>query len=295
LTLLDPALALEGGSKAILYASLLVVLGASATRWLLIPRVKAELEAHGVRAMERSAARVALAASSLALAALVLRMWTHTVAVFGLHDAQSREALTIIAFQSRWGKGWEIQAIMGVVLLVSSAATVWRANLWPLATFAAVGFTAAMPLLGHAAGDVVRMAVDALHILAAGAWLGTLATVLLIPVPRTQDPAWRIRLLILRRFAPIALPSAAAVVAAGLVASWFYVGAISNLWTTSYGRILVLKAGLVAGVALCGYLNWSRLRKLHLESASPSIVLLEAALAAAVVTVTGYLTEVGHP
>jgi putative copper export protein len=104
------------------------------------------------------------------------------------------------------------------------------------------------------------------------------------------------RLIILQRFSPIALPSAVTVVAAGLVASWFYIGVVSNLWTTAYGRLLLVKAGLVVGILVCGYVNWRRLRKLHEESASPAlIVVLEAMLAAAVVIVTGYLTEIGHP
>jgi len=102
-------------------------------------------------------------------------------------------------------------------------------------------------------------------------------------------------MLILRRFSPVALPAAATVVAAGLVASWFYVGASSNLWTTSYGRLLLLKVGLVAAVSVCGFINWRRLRQLNDESAPFAVVVLEAALAAAVVIVTGYLTEIGHP
>jgi putative copper export protein len=63
---------------------------------------------------------------------------------------------------------------------------------------------------------------------------------------------------------------------------------------TAYGRLLVLKAALVAGISMCGYVNWRRLRAMHEESASPVLV-LEAALAAAVAIVTGFLTETGHP
>ena len=62
------------------------------------------------------------------------------------------------------------------------------------------------------------------------------------------------------------------------------------------GRLLVLKAGLGVGISFCGYVNWQRLRKLHEESASSAfIVVLEATLAAAVIIVIGYLTEIGHP
>jgi putative copper export protein len=84
------------------------------------------------------------------------------------------------------------------------------------------------------------------------------------------------------------------VVAAGLVASWLYVCDISDLWLTDYGLVLALKAVLVCGVMVCGYINWQRLRKLHAESDS-SFTLIEVALAVAVAIVTGYLTEIAHP
>lgn len=299
----DPGIVFEGTLKAILYASLLVAIGASAARWLLLPRVTAEFGAEGVAAMEHSVARVACAASSLALAACVLRVWTHTVAAFGFAGAQSWDTLVLIALHSRWGQGWKPEVIAALIFASAGAATVWRRTFWPLATLAAVVFTATMPLLGHASGDVARMAVHTIHILAGGVWLGTLAVILLIPIrPATLDrtgmpfTARRIRLLILRRFSPIALPGALAVVGAGLIAAWSYTGAVSNLWTTVYGRLLVLKSALVAAILVCGYINWQRLRKLREKNApSAMIIVLETALAAAVVIVTGYLTEIGHP
>ena len=299
----DPALVLEGSAKALLYASLLVAIGASALRWLLLPRVIAELGTDSVPAIEQSVARISLAAASLASAASGLRLWTHTVAAFGFSGAQSWDTLKLIALDSRWGHGWKIQLVAALFLTAASAASAWRRTFWPLATFAAVGFTATIPLLGHASGNALRMAIHALHILAAGAWVGTLVAVLLIPTPRVSLDGsgkslagWRIHLLILRRFSSLALTSAATLLAAGLAASCFYIGAISNLWTTAYGRLLVVKVGLVGAVSVCGYVNWRRLCNVHEESASwASIVILEAALAVAVVIVTGFLTEIGHP
>jgi putative copper export protein len=296
----DPALVLEGSAKAILYASLLVTIGGSAARWLLLQRTVADLGPGCVSALEQSAARVALAAASLALGATGLRLWTHSVAAFGFDGATSWDTLKLIALHSRWGESWRTQLIAAAILVVSCAAAFWRRRFWPLATLAVAGFTATMPLLGHASGNAARMTVHALHILGAGVWLGSLTVVLLIPVPSasldaTGPPltARRIRLLILRRFSSVALPGAATAIAAGLIASWFYVGALSDLWTTAYGRVLVLKAALVAGISMCGYINWRRLRAMHVESAS--LVVLEAALAAAVAIVTGFLTEIGHP
>jgi len=284
----DPAVAFEGSAKALLYASLLVAIGSSAARWLLLRRTVADLGADCVAAMERSVALTALVAGFLALGASVLRVWTHAVAVFGFGDARSWDTLRLIALQSRWGQSWRYQAIAAGVYTLACVVTVWRREFWPAATLAVVGFTATIPLLGHAAGDPARMAVHTLHILAAGVWLGTLAVVVLLP------GSWRIRFLILRRFAPIAMPGSAVVAGAGLIASWYYVGAISNLWITPYGRVLLLKTMLVAGISVCGYINWRRLRRMRGEGGF-SIVVLEATLAGAVVVATGFLTEIGHP
>jgi putative copper export protein len=63
---------------------------------------------------------------------------------------------------------------------------------------------------------------------------------------------------------------------------------------TAYGRVLILKAALIAGISVCGNINWRRLRTMHEDSAS-LVLVPEAALAAAAAIVTGFLTEIGHP
>ena len=126
----DPAVVLEGGAKALLYASLLVAIGASAARWLLLRRVTAELGAGRIPAIEQSVARIALWAACLALAASGLRVWTHTVAAFGFDGAGSWDALRLIAFHSRWGQSWGIQFIAALVFVGACAATVWRRTFW---------------------------------------------------------------------------------------------------------------------------------------------------------------------
>ena len=299
----DPAVLLEGGAKALIYASLLVIIGASAARWLLLPRAAAELGGGCVAAIEQRIAHLAFAAAVLALAASGLRVWTHTVSAFGFDGARSWETIKLIAWQSRWGQDWKFQMIAAFILVVTSAMAWFRREAWPLATLATLVFTATLPLLGHAAGNGARMALHAVHILGAGFWLGTLAVVLLIRIPAASPDSMeprlasgRARLLILRRFSPIALSSAMTMVGAGLVIAFLYLGSVSNLWTTAYGRILILKVALVVGVAICGYVNWKRLRRMYDEDEpSTAMVVLEVTLAAVVLIVTGFLTEMGHP
>jgi putative copper export protein len=297
----DPAVLLEAGANVVLYASVLVVVGASAARWLLLPRASGEVGAPRIRLIEQGSARLALLASVCALGSCALRVWTHTVAAFGFADA-SLGNIKLIALESRWGQGWKVQLTAALILTIACTITSQRRQAWPFATLCALIFTSTIPLLGHAAGSILREALHGVHVLAAGIWLGTLAVVLTVPIPSAKpDPSARdsgpsVRLLILRNFWLIALPSAAAVAAAGVVAAYLYVGAFSNLWTTAYGRILLLKVALVGAIGGCGFVNWRRLqRKIPPEAGSLAIVLLEALLTIAVVLVTALLTETAHP
>lgn len=64
----DPSVVLEGGVKALLYASLVVATGASAARWLLLLRVTAEFGASCAANIDHSVARIALLGACVALA-----------------------------------------------------------------------------------------------------------------------------------------------------------------------------------------------------------------------------------
>ena len=101
---MDPALLLEGSAKALLYASLLIALGASAVRWLLLPRAASDLPLHTPPLLEDAVARVAANAALMAFVACVLRLGTHAVSAFGLTDRLSWGNIKLIALQSRWGE-----------------------------------------------------------------------------------------------------------------------------------------------------------------------------------------------
>ena len=196
----------------------------------------------------------------------------------------------------------KIQTFAALFLVIASAATVLRRSAWLLATLAVTSFSATLPLLGHAAGSKARMALHVAHIFAAGLWLGTLAIVVLMGVrskinaPSNVSVSLEdIRLTILRHFAPLAMSGCSVVVAAGIVIAYLYVGSVSNLWTSLYGRVLILKVALVGGVSVSGFTNWRRLRAGAGGRSARSTIWIETALALAVMIVTGFLTEVSHP
>lgn len=113
--------------------------------------------------------------------------------------------------------------IGGVIIAAGLAAT------WAMAEHASTGLQTA-----------VAMPVDVLHLLAVATWLGGLAALVVSlywgpPVERAA----------VRRFSRIAFGSVLVLVATGIYQSWRQVGTWRALTDTTYGWLLLLKAGLV--------------------------------------------------
>ncbi|MEI5008720.1 copper resistance protein CopC [Streptomyces sp. PmtA] len=110
-------------------------------------------------------------------------------------------------------------------------------------TVVAAGIAATWALSEHASAGIqagVAMPVDVLHLLAVAAWLGGLAT-LLVVLHRAPSLG---RAAVLR-FSRVAFWSVVVLAATGLYQSWRQVGSWSALTGTSYGRLLLVKIGLV--------------------------------------------------
>ncbi|MGW7362173.1 copper resistance CopC/CopD family protein [Streptomyces sp. NPDC054841] len=111
-------------------------------------------------------------------------------------------------------------------------------------TVVAAGIACTWALSEHASTGVqpgVAMPVDVLHLLAVAAWLGGLAALLvaLHRAPSVERTA-------VLRFSRVAFWSVVVLAVTGLYQSWRQVGSWSALTGTSYGRLLLLKVGLVA-------------------------------------------------
>jgi putative copper export protein len=186
-----------------------------------------------------------------------------------------------------------------VAAAIFLAASVWagRERLKPnasegIAAVACIALCYSMPLLGHGASSRWHMLLHGTHILGAGIWVGTLLALVLIRVPPRQ------RLALLRGLSPLALAGATVLTLAGIVMAWSYLGPISNLWGTTYGRLLLLKLAFLFGIAACGFVNWRRFsaeRRGANESERVGPVMIEVGLVLIVVLVTAALTEVAHP
>jgi len=268
----------------------------------------------------------AAAGAVAAVLALALQAATAAGTSFWAAVSDTREVL-----DTRFGVVWGLGAVTWVLVGVLAAARPLAVPALRPATVGAAGsalpgpgaWTAvlAVPLLalallpglgGHAGVQdpvAVLLPANVLHVLAAGAWIGGLA-VLVLALPaatRRLEGADRTRLLAatLARFSTVALVAVAALLAGGIAQSLLELGAVNDLWDTAFGRAIAIKAALVVVLLGLGALNRRRtiprLQRAASEAASPGAtgVLLrrtlraEVALGVAALAVTGALA--GYP
>ena len=235
-----------------------------------------------------------------------------------LMDVLSRQAIisTVLA-RTRFGHDWELRALLLICLtaLACAAGLVSRRRAiarYDRAVLLLSGIMlAAIAWAGHAAGTAgwqgyVHLACDAVHLLAAGAWLGGLVplAVLFAAARRSGNSSWaQIARTATARFSMLGLIIVGTLLVTGLVNAWFLVGTIPALMGTAYGHLLLIKLGLfvaMVGVAAVNRLkltprlalashahnigaNWTALRQLQRNA------LIEIALGVIILAVVGAL------
>ncbi len=104
---------------------------------------------------------------------------------------------------------------------------------------------------------------------------------------------------VVSRFSTVAGVVLAALLLSGVINAWITLGALDALWNTTYGQLILLKAGIVAAVILVAAWNHFRLVPgIEADADSPSAwillrrtVVAEAALLCCVALVTGFLVN----
>ena len=257
------------------YSALLVVLGAVSFRWVVLAilrrRAPSERSAALVPFASRRAASLGLAAAvALGLAAL-MRLLAQSYAMHGSADALNGGLVGAMVARTVWGTGWLLQ-VAGVVVALGGflAARRDRAFGWVLAALGAVTLAFSAALSGHAASSprLAGLAVlaDALHVLGAGGWLGSLFVVIGAGVPAALAVAGRAEERgpavadLVNAFSPTALAFAGVVAVTGLFAGWLHLGSLPALWQSAYGRTLLVKLAVLSVVAGTGAYNWLRAR-----------------------------------
>ncbi|MGI9044089.1 MAG: copper resistance CopC/CopD family protein [Gemmatimonadaceae bacterium] len=168
-----------------------------------------------------------------------------------------------------WGTGWILQVLgAGVVLGGLKVSRSAPGVGWPVAGIGVLLAAFSPGLSGHAASTPglapLAIIADAVHILGAGGWLGSLFFVLAAGIPAAmsmgaerRDSAVRS---LVNAFSPAALMFAGVTATTGLVAAWLHIGSIPGLWETTYGRTLLIKLGILSVVVATGAYNWLRVK-----------------------------------
>jgi copper transport protein len=247
--------------------ALLIVIGATVFSLFILPRVRAAGAERGgdlhrtVDGRLRSWARVG-AWSMLVLAAV--RLTSQAAVLSGSFRSLSVGDITAV-LSSSWGRGWllYVGATIAALIALRSSRRPSDRSPWSWAAAACVALALASPLIGHpAAADSASIAIglDAVHVMAAGGWGGTLLILTLVAVPqavslRGDQRANALRSL-LRAFTPLALTCAAVLLLTGATQAWLQIGSIPGLWNSRYGLALLRKLVLVMVVGALGAWHW---------------------------------------
>jgi putative copper export protein/methionine-rich copper-binding protein CopC len=251
------------------FTALLLVLGAVAFRFAVLRflRDRHPFDAPLAVDVRAGAARIGLwGAATLALTA-VLRLLAQSYALHGASNALDPSLVGAMLVRTLWGWGWLLQ-LLGVLLAVAGFMQARRGGGWALATAGALALAVTPALSGHAAAvpDItgLTIAADALHVIGAGGWLGSLLVLIGIGVPAALrlDESQRGPAVadLVNAFSPTALIFAGLVGLTGVLAAWVHLGSIAALWQTAYGKTLLVKLAVLSVVAGTGAYNWLRVR-----------------------------------
>lgn len=304
----DPTAFPEGGAfdaespvyvaiRWLTFLALVAMIGAVAFAVLVLPRAVAKLPGSadgsrngtaGASAVAADARRRAAVVGGITAAALLVlaltRLGAQSYAMHGPERAAAPAFVASMVVYTAWGWGWLAQLAGALVALAGFHLLRWREPRdgrratpgAPLLVLAVLALAVFPPLSGHAVATerltAVSVAADALHVIGAGGWLGSLFVLLAAGVPaalrvRAADGAigddaggetlrGRALASLVRAFSPTALAFAGLVAATGLFAGWVHLGSLEALWRTRYGVTLLIKLTLLAGVAATGFYNW---------------------------------------
>jgi copper transport protein len=167
-----------------------------------------------------------------------------------------------------------------------------------------LGALCALPALGGHAGVQdprwLMLPSNLIHVVSISAWVGGIAVLVLAlrAATRRLEGADRMKLLAatVSRFSAIAGPAFALILASGVAQSLASIDAVDQLWTTAYGRAVLIKLVLFFTLVGFGFVNRNRLLP-ALRGASPGragvllrrTLRMELAIAVVVLGVTGAL------
>lgn len=285
------------------FAAIVIATGAAVFALIVVPSTHHRLPdldgAFATVAWTR-AARVAWLAGIALVALVAMRVIAQSFAI----QERAPDAAFIGSLTSNT---WGIAALMQFGAAMMIVVALWnRARpSWKVAGLAVLLLAFSSALSGHAVASgrwtTVAVLSDAAHITAAGGWLGALLFVMIAGLPALATSSLGrgtgVRAMV-ESFSPMALAFASVLAVTGIIAAVLRVGTWSALTTSAYGRLLLIKVGLVLLVLLAGAYNWRRMRPRLEEGTVPQLrrsAGVELAFGLLVLVVTAWLVATPPP
>ncbi|MBX3005721.1 MAG: copper resistance protein CopC/CopD [Anaerolineales bacterium] len=272
----DPALRfpplLESSVRWLNFVGLALAYGGVVFWLLVVQPLAASLGQPLVAGVARSIRRSTLAGSGLLLLATL-----GLLAVQALNIAGADLWVTLAGISSGYiGRLWWARS----ALALASGVLAWRAlpaaapRTWRL--LAGLGGLAVLTvsLTAHAAAlrplAPLAIVADWLHVAATVSWLGGLLPLLDAVVRSRQASRARMAVLV-PRFSRLAIAAVVLLALTGLLSYWLHIGQLWLLPTTSYGRALIAKTVLFAGLLGLGAINLRILTPRLRKHAAPAL------------------------
>lgn len=284
------------------YMGIVGILGAVVFQWLILGQcARSGASREWIDSASSETATFAAPWLGLLLAMVIHRAWDRTATFFP--DDVAGNLLTAVT-GAEWAVGWWLLVgavvVIGVALMFRKEDPV-RPTRWKLVTLGALLLPVVPVLSGHGWSDTPRAVSTVatyLHVLAAGGWMGALGCLLWVHVRLVNEPGDGVDASpdtpglaeMVAAFSRVAQVAVAVLLVTGALKIWTHVDAASQLWTTPWGRSLLVKAGVVAGVMALGLYNWRVVRpRLQRGAGGTRPAFIELLLGAAAVAVTSFL------
>lgn len=275
------------------FIGLVLMVGVIAFRFAVLQRSERALAGDVLLAADDRTRRIALVAALIAFGANLVRLWLQSGALHGTERMWDPALLRALVFTTGWGKAWLAQSVATIGFAVATRLrTANPLESWIAAAVFAIAAASTPAFAGHAAAVEQMAAVpifnDAVHLIAASAWLGTLAVLLFAGIPavvRASHQPFTDAATLVRTFSPLALFAAAVAIFTGTVSAFVHIKAIPELWTTPYGKTLSIKLLVVMLTATTGAYNWKVVSP-RLGSSEATLHVRRSALAEIVIAAT---------
>lgn len=220
----------------------------------------------GLLAWGRSLVR--WSASALWVSALASLFGQTAVMAGDMAMAVDPEALRMVLTGTSFGYAIAVRLLLATLVLALSLWLGPRLRLWLVCVGAGALILASFAWTGHGAVEqgaagIIHAISDIVHLIAAGVWLGALAALVVLLWHGRNEGGKALTLLhrALENFSGVGSLVVAALLASGLVNSWFLVGLrpVDEILATPYGWLLAVKIALFGAMLLLAAANRFRL------------------------------------